>query len=50
MPWHGDLRAETDDLLTGEQEDRSFIDRRTGVLLIGGQGLIIKGGIPALWA
>ena len=29
MPWHGDLRAETGDLSTGEQEDRSFIDRRT---------------------
>ena len=35
MPWHGDLRAETGDL----------IDRRTG-----GQALIIKGCIPALWA
>ena len=25
MPWHGDLRAETGDLLTGEQLDRSLL-------------------------
>ena len=45
MPWHGDLRAETGDLSTGEQGDRSFIDRRTLE-----QELIVKGGLPALWA
>ena len=42
MPWHGDLRAETGDLLIGEQENK--------VLLTVEQELIVKGGIPALWA
>ena len=45
MPWHGNLRAETGDLSTGEQGDRSFIDRGTVE-----QELIVKGGLPALWA
>ena len=31
MPWHGDLRAETGDLLIGEQENKVFIDSRTGI-------------------